>query len=136
MEDTRRTRQRDPRLHRDLAQHQETPQRPEHAHTQRIREPTPTTKNRRLIPDLRLQESRVRAKTPSKPARLTAHPPALLECRSTSGMVAERLQANRRPHPRRHGVGGEVLANRLVVSDPGPQTAPPASMPSQNGNFS
>jgi hypothetical protein len=65
MEDTHRTRHCDPRLHRDPAQHQETPQRPEHAHTQRIREPTPTTKNRRLIPDHRLQDSRVRSRVRS-----------------------------------------------------------------------
>src|SRR5580704_500585 len=64
MEDTRRTGQRDPRLHRDLAQHPPTPQRPEHAHTQRIREPTPTTRDHRLIPNPRLHESRGRSKCP------------------------------------------------------------------------
>lgn len=44
VEDTRRTSPCDSRLHRDLAQHQKTPQRPEHAYTQRIREPPPTTR--------------------------------------------------------------------------------------------
>ncbi len=41
-----------------------------HAHTHRIREPTPTTTARRLIPDRRLQETRVRSKSPSNPGWL------------------------------------------------------------------
>jgi hypothetical protein len=41
MEDQARARDRDPRLHRDLPQHHKTPQRAEHAYTNRIREPPP-----------------------------------------------------------------------------------------------
>jgi len=50
-------------------QHPQTPQRLGHAHTNRIREPTPTTTDRRLIPDLRLRETRVRSKSPRNPGR-------------------------------------------------------------------
>jgi hypothetical protein len=49
---------------------QTTPQRPEHAHTNRIREPTPTTTHSRLIPEQRLHETRVRSKSPSNPGWL------------------------------------------------------------------
>jgi transposase InsO family protein len=59
MEDPRTVRHRDPRLHRDLAQHQTPPQRPKHAHASRIREQPPppksTTRDRRLIPETRLR---------------------------------------------------------------------------------
>jgi hypothetical protein len=71
MEDKGRARHRDPRLHRDLAQHHKTPQRPTDAHANRVREPTPTTADRRLIPDCRLQETQVRSEPPSDPAWLT-----------------------------------------------------------------
>ncbi len=63
LEDPHRTRYCDPRLHRDLAQHQTTPQQPEHDHTDRIRKPTPTTTARRLIPNHRLHKSRGRSRT-------------------------------------------------------------------------
>lgn len=48
----------------------QTPQRPEHAYTQRIRESTSHKQNCRLIPERRLQESRVRSKSPSNPGWL------------------------------------------------------------------
>jgi HTH-like domain len=71
MENPHRTSHSDPRLHRDLAQRTQTPQRPEHAHTQRIRKPTPPTRDRRLNPNTQPQESQVRSKPPSKPAWLS-----------------------------------------------------------------
>jgi hypothetical protein len=89
MEDTRRTRRCDPRLHRDLAQHPQTTQRPGHAYTQRIREPTPPTRDRRLIPDRQLHKTRVRSQPPPLPVRLThvsPCPPPL----------------HRSPNPRKH----------------------------------
>ena len=47
------------------------PQRPEHAYTQRIRDSTPHKQNRRLIPDWRLHETRVRSRPPRFPERFT-----------------------------------------------------------------
>ena len=45
LEDPDRARDRDPRLHRALPQHPPPPQRPRHAHPNRIREPTPHQHN-------------------------------------------------------------------------------------------
>jgi transposase InsO family protein len=74
MEDPGRARDRDARLHRDLAQHTQTPQRPEHAHPNRIREPTPTptTTDRRLTLTSHRRRNRVRPPTPRKPGQIKA----------------------------------------------------------------
>lgn len=47
-----------------------TPQRPEHAHTNRLREPTHDNNHRRLIPDPQLQETQARSQPPPIPVRL------------------------------------------------------------------
>src|ERR1700679_4152175 len=95
MEDTRRTRQSNPPLHRDLAQHQETPQRPEHAHTKRIPEPSPPTRDRHLIPDPRPRESRVRSPSPPNPGRLKV--PSSFSSATTSNLTCGTSKAARPP---------------------------------------
>src|ERR1700686_601070 len=110
MEDTRRARRCDPRLHRDLAQHTQTPQRPEHAHTQRIREPTPTTRDRRLIPNTRLQETQARSRSPWNSGRLSTQP-AISPC---FGLFLLRAS---HPYSPRIGLNGATFAFLRTQND-------------------
>ena len=57
LEDTDRTRQPQSTTTSKPGTHQTAPQRPEHAHPNRIQKSTPTTKHRRLISDHRLHET-------------------------------------------------------------------------------
>ena len=68
LEDPRRARHRDQRLHRPVPQHPTTPQRPRHAHPHRIRTP-PHHHERRLTPEPRLHRSGVRSNCLRKPGR-------------------------------------------------------------------